>query len=93
MGEDPRDGRDRGIGKFKHPLTGIKGCAGLVTFYGLLPPEIEPHFDKIAESKTNVLKGGFEMMKRSSGWLGHEDGVGDAIGEVPPWESAWCRWG
>ena len=50
-------------------------------------PEIEPHFDKIAESKTNVLKGGFEMMKRSSGRLGHEDGVGDAIREVPPWES------
>ena len=27
------------------------------------------------------------MVKRSSGRLGHEDGVGDAIREVPPWES------
>ena len=65
----------------------VKGCAELVAFYGLLHPEIEAHFDKIVESKTNVLKGGFEMMKRWRGRLGHEDGVGDAIREVPPWES------
>ena len=37
MGEDPRDGREQGISEFKHPLRVIKGCAELVTFYGLLP--------------------------------------------------------
>ena len=50
-------------------------------------PEIEPHFDKIAESKTNVLKGGFDMAGRGSGRRGFGDRVGSEIQEVPPWES------
>ena len=50
-------------------------------------PEIETRFDKIAESKTNVLKGGFDMAGRGTGRRGFGDRVVSAIQEVPPWES------